>query len=253
VRRLLLVIYWGAAAFLIPWILVLLRTQRPVVYDYHSRLLWLAIGVVMLGALVVTGILCWTSSRYVVVTATFTGTFLFIGAWFGVLTSTGLLQKVLVGFAVVLQFPVTILSLVIAYRMTRQRTNPRELSRVVPVAFLVGAVLMIPSTLRRIARVAPIHLGLHQRVAWSGLDVLELAGLLWTGWCVKERSPWLAMAATATGTLLFSDALYNIVTSKGSGFLAGVVMAVIAELPLAALSYRLAIREIGTWASQRDV
>ncbi|MGO8870090.1 MAG: hypothetical protein ACLQPH_01585 [Acidimicrobiales bacterium] len=240
-------IYWSCAGLLIPWIFHLLRRQPSVVLDYHSRLLWLCIAVLMLGGMTSTGALCWQESPYAVVTATFTATVLFMGAWFGVLTSAGFLQKVLIGFAVVVQLPISILSFVVAFRITERQAVPHERARAISVAYVVGANLLIPTSLRRIVMVAPIHIGLHQKLTWSGLDVFEFAALLWTGWCIRERSPWLAMVATATATLLISDALFNIVTSSDNDILGGVAMAVVAELPLAATSLWLAVRETRTW------
>jgi hypothetical protein len=240
-------LYWAAAAFLIPWTILLVRTQHRDVLNHHSRLLWLLIGALMVGGMVLTGYLCRFESSYTVLAATFTATFLFIDAWFNVLTSTGLLQKLLVGFALVVQLPISIVSLVLARRITLQRSGTHAAPRLASVAFMVGAVLLVPFTLRRIARTAPIQIGFHQRIAWSGLDVFELAGLLATGWCFRNRTPWLAMAGVVTGTLLVSDAIFNIVTASGTTLLAGVVMAVIAELPLSALSYALAVREVRSW------
>jgi hypothetical protein len=247
VRRFVAGVYLVAAAFLVPWIVVLLRTQHRDVLNHHSRLLWLLIGALMVVGMVLTGYLSRFESRYTVVAATFTATFLLIDAWFNVLTSAGLLQKLLVGFALVVQLPISIVSLVLARRITLQRSGTHVTPRLTSVAFMLGAVLLVPFTLRRIARTAPIQIGLHQRIAWSGLDVFELAGLLVTGWCFRQRTPWLAMAGVATGTLLASDAIFNIVTASGTTVFAALAMAVIGELPLCALSFGLAVHEVRSW------
>lgn len=246
-RHALVVVYLTCAGLLIPWIFHLLRRQPPVAISYHSSLLWALIAVLMLSGLVATGVLYWRRSLYAVLTATFTSTFLFIGAWFDVLTSTGLLHKVLVVFAVAVQLPISVLSFVVAYRLCRDRATPAGGTRLVSAAFVVGAVLLVPTSVRRVVKVAPVVIALHQRVTWSGLDIFEFAGLLATGWCLRERSPWLAMVGTATATLLLSDALFNIVTSSDGSLLGGILMAVVAELPLAALSLVLAAREVHSW------
>jgi hypothetical protein len=58
----------------------------------------------------------------------------------------------------------------------------------------------------------------------------------------------LAIVGTVTGTLLISDAMFNVITSVSDAALAGLAMAVVAELPLAVISFWLAFREIGSWA-----
>ncbi|MGA2210514.1 MAG: hypothetical protein ABSH30_12840 [Acidimicrobiales bacterium] len=248
-RRFVAGVYFVAAAFLVPWIAVLLRTQHREVLNHHSRLLWLLIGVLMVAGMLSTGCLARIESRYTVIAATFTATFLFVDAWFNVLTSVGLLRALLVGFAIVVQLPISVVSLVLARRVTLQRGGAHVAPRLTSVAFMAGAVLLVPFTLRRIARTTPIQIGFHQRIAWSGLDVFELAGLLVTGWCVRQRAPWMAMAGVATGTLLMSDAIFNIVTASSSTVFAALAMAAIGELPLCVLSFALAIREVRSWGT----
>jgi hypothetical protein len=246
--RFLVVVYWGAAAFLVPWIAILLRTQPPDVLDHHSRRLWLVIGLLMFSGMVLTGVLYRFESNYAVISATFTATFLFVDAWFNILTSTGSLLTLLIVFALVVQFPISILSLFVAARLVLNRHLVNKSPRLVPVVFIVSALLTVPSTVRRVAQSTPIHIGIHQRLAWSGLDVFEFVGLLLTGWCLRNRSPWLAIVGTVTGTLLISDAMFNVITSVSDAALAGLAMAVVAELPLAVISFWLAFREIGSWA-----
>ncbi len=56
-----------------------------------------------------------------------------------------------------------------------------------------------------------------------------------------RRSGWLAIAATATGTLFLCDAWFDVLTSTGSHEASvAVLQALVGELPLAALCFWIA-------------
>jgi hypothetical protein len=61
----------------------------------------------------------------------------------------------------------------------------------------------------------------------------------------------VAVAATYTGTLVFCDAWFNVVSSAGGAAIAGVAMAFV-ELPVAALSFVVAGQEIRSWSGTRS-
>jgi hypothetical protein len=74
----------------------------------------------------------------------------------------------------------------------------------------------------------------HYNIAWVGFDVLLLVALGATGVFACRRSAFLAVAAAAAGTLLVVDAWFDVMTSPaGSQLIEAIVMAVVAELPLA--------------------
>jgi hypothetical protein len=86
----------------------------------------------------------------------------------------------------------------------------------------------------------------HWSTAWIGLDALEGAGMLLTGWLLRRGDPRRCLAAMATAVLLTVDAWFDVTTSApGSGLLIAVAMAVCAELPVAALCTVLALRAVG--------
>ncbi|MFD5813936.1 hypothetical protein [Streptomyces sp. NPDC127038] len=89
----------------------------------------------------------------------------------------------------------------------------------------------------------------HWPVAWVGLDALEALGLIATGLLAARGDRRHALAAAATATLLVVDAWFDTTTAAPSGDLAtAVVMALGAELPLAALCGRLALRALSRHA-----
>ncbi len=83
----------------------------------------------------------------------------------------------------------------------------------------------------------------HWPLAWVGLDALEALGLIATGLLAARSDRRHALAAAATATLLVVDAWFDTTTAApGGDFASAVAMALGAELPLAALCGRLALR-----------
>jgi hypothetical protein len=78
-------------------------------------------------------------------------------------------------------------------------------------------------------------------VAWAGFDVMLLAALASTGYFALRRSRYLATAATAAATLLAVDAWFDVMTTLPGQRLEPVVLAVLVELPLAAVCVWLSL------------
>ena len=130
-------------------------------------------------------------------------------------------------------------------------TDESEVSRWVAPVFLFCSVVLIPWT---------VHLGLalparevshHYGTAWVGFDVFELIALGATGFLALRRSRYLALASASAATLLVCDAWFDVLTSPRHQVVESIILAVVIELPLAAvcawLSYhteRLANRKI---------
>jgi hypothetical protein len=83
----------------------------------------------------------------------------------------------------------------------------------------------------------------HWDLAWSGFDSgLALAFLL-TAFAAWRRSPWVGALAAATGTLLITDAWFDIALESHADELRNAVyLAVFAELPVAVLCFWIAYR-----------
>lgn len=89
----------------------------------------------------------------------------------------------------------------------------------------------------------------HWPIAWVGLDALEALGLIATGLLAARGDRRHALAAAATATLLVVDAWFDTTTAApGGDFAAALAMALGAELPLAALCGRLALRALSRLA-----
>ena len=85
----------------------------------------------------------------------------------------------------------------------------------------------------------------HWSIAWVGLDALEAIGLAITGWLVRRSDPRRCLTATATATLLIVDAWFDVCTAgSGAALTEAVVMAIGAEVPMAALCAMVACRTL---------
>jgi hypothetical protein len=83
----------------------------------------------------------------------------------------------------------------------------------------------------------------HWPAAWTGLDAMEAAGLLSTGILLLRRDPRACLTAAGTAALLLADAWFDVTTAPpGAGALSSLLMAVLAELPAAALCTAIAVR-----------
>jgi hypothetical protein len=72
------------------------------------------------------------------------------------------------------------------------------------------------------------------RAVWVGLDIAELLGFAATAWAAWHQRQILIFFMIMTGTLLVCDAWFDLALNYGSsGFMASVLSAVLAELPLA--------------------
>jgi phosphoribosylamine---glycine ligase len=83
----------------------------------------------------------------------------------------------------------------------------------------------------------------HWPAAWAGLDAMEAAGLAGTGLLLRRGDVRYRLTAIATSALLVTDAWFDVTTAPAdSGLLVSAAMALVAELPAAALCAALALR-----------
>ncbi len=103
-------------------------------------------------------------------------------------------------------------------------------------AFILFSIVLIPWTIYLGLELPDRQESSHYNIAWVGFDVILLVVLAATGFFALRRSPFLAAGATAAATLLTVDAWFDVMTSPpGSQFLQSLALAVLIELPLAAV------------------
>ena len=123
------------------------------------------------------------------------------------------------------------------------RYRPRTLRDwVVPVFGLIG-IGLVPWAVWLSTSLPPEHLSRRWDVAWTGFDIALAACFVGTALAAWRRSPWVAALAAATGTLLVTDAWFDIVLeSHGAELRMAIFEALFAELPVAALCFWIAYR-----------
>jgi len=102
-------------------------------------------------------------------------------------------------------------------------------------------LLLVPWVVLLVVALPSTHQAAHWDIAWAGFDVALALLLLTVAVAAWRRSPWLEGAATATATLLFVDAWFDVLTSSTRAELfVSIGEAAFVELPLAVLCLLLA-------------
>jgi len=111
----------------------------------------------------------------------------------------------------------------------------------VPVAFAGAGIALLPWTIWLSTSLKPQHQTHNWDLAWSGFDTGLAIAFLLTAFAAWHRSPWVEAAAAATGTLLLTDAWFDILLeSRGTELRRAILEAVFAELPAAVLCFWVA-------------
>lgn len=102
-------------------------------------------------------------------------------------------------------------------------------------AFAVFSLVMLPWTIYLAYSLPARQVSADYDIAWAGFDVMLMGVLGATGFFALRRSRYLAITASAAAALLVVDAWFDVVTSPPGQRAEAVVLAVLAELPLAAI------------------
>ncbi len=109
--------------------------------------------------------------------------------------------------------------------------------------FAGAALLLVPWTIWLFYSLPVSHLDSDWNLAWTGFDCALICSLALTAYLAWRKSGWVILAATATATLLLTDAWFDILTARtGPEYTASLVSAVGAEVPLACMSLWVAYR-----------
>jgi hypothetical protein len=104
------------------------------------------------------------------------------------------------------------------------------------------ALLMVPWTIYLGTTLPSTERAAHYALAWAGFDGGLLVALALTGIAAVRLSRWLPALAGATAALLLMDAWFDVVTApRASERWAAVAMAVMVEVPLAAVCAWMAV------------
>jgi hypothetical protein len=134
-----------------------------------------------------------------------------------------------------------------------------EVARWVAPVFICCSVVLIPWIVYLGFSLPARETSHHYDAAWVGFDVFELIALGATGYLALRRSRYLALAAASAATLLVCDAWFDVLTSPRRQMIESLILALVIELPLAAvcawLSFhteRLAERRISVVPERMD-
>jgi len=77
------------------------------------------------------------------------------------------------------------------------------------------------------------YVAAHWNLAWIGFDLALLTGLASTAWAAWRRRAVVVLFATATATLMFADAWFDVTTARSRDLWVSVLQAVFVEVPFA--------------------
>jgi phosphoribosylamine--glycine ligase len=134
-----------------------------------------------------------------------------------------------------------------ASRLPRSRTWMPTAPVPVLATVMVGAgMFLLPWMVYLAVSLPASPRAWHWPAAWVGLDALEAAGLVATGLLLRRGDARYCLTSIATSALLVTDAWFDVTTAPpGSGAVESAAMALIAELPAAAVCAALAWRGLG--------
>src|SRR5256714_8854676 len=119
--------------------------------------------------------------------------------------------------------------------------GPEEPRWIVTILVLV-AIVLLPWVLWLTVTLPSRHVSEHWDAAWVGFDVAEILAFALTAFAAWRRAPWLQGASAAAGTLLLSDAWFDILLSTGDKRVwLAVGQAVLSGIPLTILCFSTAM------------
>ena len=101
--------------------------------------------------------------------------------------------------------------------------------------FAAFSLLLVPWTIYLAASLPQRQISPNYDVAWVGYDALLLVALAATAYSSLRRSRFLTIAATTAAVLLVVDSWFDVLTSPRDERMQAIALALLIELPLAAL------------------
>ncbi len=97
--------------------------------------------------------------------------------------------------------------------MLLQRRSPRRVVAGAAAVITISAVVLLPWTAYLAVTLPASVTARHWPLAWTGLDVVMVAGLAMTGVLAIRRDRRVAFAAASTATVLLADAWFDVCTA----------------------------------------
>ena len=121
--------------------------------------------------------------------------------------------------------------------------RPTSLREWVVLAYGAVGIGLLPWAIWLSASLGAEHITNRWDLAWSGFDVGLAVSFCLTALAAYRRSPWVGALAAATGTLLLTDAWFDVLLeSHGSELQTAIFEAVLFEIPMAAFCFWIAQR-----------
>ena len=121
--------------------------------------------------------------------------------------------------------------------------RPTSLRDWVVLAYGAIGIGLLPWAIWLSTSLHPEHVSARWDVAWSGFDVGLAICFCGTAFAAYRRSPWVEALAAATGTLLLTDAWFDVLLeSHGSELRIAIFEAVVFEIPMAVICFWIAQR-----------
>jgi hypothetical protein len=119
----------------------------------------------------------------------------------------------------------------------------RERARRMAWLYTGAAVVLLPWITYLAITLPKRDLDRHYRLAWVGFDCLLVFAIVRTAYMAFRIDPRVQFPATATATLLFVDAWFDVTTSGSrNAALEALLLALLVEIPAALFSLHLARR-----------
>lgn len=123
-------------------------------------------------------------------------------------------------------------------------------------AILYGAAggILIPWTVNLAQTLPERHIARHWDAAWVGFDVFMISLLLVTAILALNKNIYVVLTSSALGTILLIDGWFDVLTAKsGHEQHESLLIALLIEVPLALLTFYLAIKATNTFKKSNKI
>lgn len=118
--------------------------------------------------------------------------------------------------------------------------------------YLLSAVILVPWTIFLFVTLPDRNVSHWWSITWGGFDVMLVIVFVGCAYRILRLSPLTAVVCAAAAALLLTDAWFDITLAGTRGDLIGaILLAVLVELPMAALCLRTSLRVVRVFDQAR--